>query len=141
MAFAEAVTEQISLLEAGNILEALDRFFAKDAVMYSNSVLFAEGFLRCRQMQEPFLAAAANIRAEIANKYLDEEKQLCVFRNLTKFDGPDGVTRQIDGLHIQQWQDERMVCEWYYNGDPMQALLAKDVLKNPAIGCVPPLTG
>jgi len=127
------------LLEEGKVLEALDRFFAKDGVMYSNSVLFGEGFLRCRQMQEPFMAAAKNIRAEITEVKLDENKQLCAFRNLTKFDGPDGIIRHIDGLHIQQWQDERIQCEWYYNGEPMQALLAKGVLENPAIGCLPPV--
>lgn len=139
MAFADAVAAQLALLEQGQVLEALDRFFAKDGVMYSNSVLFGEGFLRCRQMQEPFLAAAKNIRAEITAVKLDEESQLCLFRNLTKFEGPDGVTRQIDGLHIQKWQDERMVCEWFYNGEPMQALLAKGVMKNPEIGCIPTL--
>ena len=139
MAFGEAVAEQVALLEAGKILEALDRFFAKDGVMYSNSVLFGEGFLRCRQMQEPFLAAATNIRAEITDVKLDEEKQLCVFQNLTKFDGPDGVTRQIDGMHIQQWRDERIACEWYYNGEPKQTLLANGVMENIAAGCLPPL--
>lgn len=137
--FGVCVQEQVKLLQEGKVLEALDRFFAKDGVMYSNSVLFAQGYLRCRQMQEPFLAAATNIRAEITDVFLDPSKQLCTFRNLTKFDGPDGKTRQIDGLHIQQWQAERMVCEWYYNGEPMDELLAMGVLRDPAIGCMPPL--
>ena len=139
MAFAEAVAAQIALLEEGKLLEVLDRFFEKDGRMYSNGVLFGEGFLRCRQMQEPFLAAAKNIKAEISDIHLDSEKQLCLFRNLTRFDGPDGVTRQIDGLHIQQWRGERMFCEWYYNGEPMEALLTKGVMKNPELGCVPTL--
>lgn len=139
MPYGVCVQEQVKLLQEGKVLEALDRFFDKDGVMYSNSVLFAQGFLRCRQMQEPFLAAATNIRAEITDVYLDPSKQLCLFRNLTKFDGPDGVLRQINGIHIQKWQGERIVCEWYYNGDPMLELLSKGVLKDPSLGCVPQL--
>ena len=137
MPFGVCVQEQVKLLEEGKVLEALDRFLDKDAVMYSNSVLFAQGFLRCRQMQEPFLAAAANIHAEIAEVYIDPANQLCVFRNLTKFDGPDGVERRISGIHIQKWQNGRIQCEWYYNGEPMQELLTKGVLQNPILGCVP----
>jgi hypothetical protein len=129
--------EQVKLLCEGKVLEALDRFFDKDGIMYSNGVLFAQGFLRCRQMQEPFLAAATNIRGEITDVYLDAAKQLSIFTNLTKFDGPDGVERQIKGIHIQKWQNERIVCEWYFNGEPMQALVAKGVLQNPALGCEP----
>jgi len=137
MPFGVCVQEQVKLLEEGKVLEALDRFLDKDGVMYSNSVLFAQGFLRCRQMQEPFLAAASNARAEIADVYIDPANQLCVFRNLTKFDGPDGVGRQINGIHIQKWQNERIRCEWYYNGEAMQALLALGVMQNPIVGCVP----
>jgi hypothetical protein len=137
MPFGVCVLEQVKLLEQGKLLEVVDRFFDKDAVMYSNSVLLAEGFLRCRQMQEPFLAAATNIRAEITDVFLDSTKQLSIFRNLTKFDGPDGAERQITGIHIQKWRGERIVCEWYCNGEPMTDLLAKGVLNNPSLGCTP----
>lgn len=139
MGFSEGVAKQVALLKEGKILEALDRLFAKEGIMYSNSVLFGTGYLNCRRMQEPFLAAAKNIRADISEVILHKDKELCLFRNRTKFDGPDGVERHIDGLHIQKWQDGKIICEWYYNGEPMQLLLTKGVMQNPEIGCVPPL--
>jgi hypothetical protein len=137
MPYGVCVLEQVKLLEEGKVLEALDRFFDKDGIMYSNSVLFAQGFLRCRQMQEPFLAAATNICGAISDVYLDSSKQLSIFRNLTTFDGPDGKERKINGIHIQKWIEQRIVCEWYYNGEPMEELIAKGVLQNPGIGCEP----
>lgn len=133
MDFVESVQKQIILLREGLVREVLDHFFAEQGLMYSNGVLFGTGRKQCKQRQEPFLAAASNVCADIKEVSVDADKQLCAFRNRSKFDGPDGVERHIDGLHVQQWQDGLIGCEWYFNGEPMEELLEAGILSNPAL--------
>jgi hypothetical protein len=117
--FVASLTHQIELLNDGDPLGAFDRYFADDGVMYDNDQVFGVGKVECRGKQEPFISAAACINGNITSCSLDADQGVCAFRNQSAFVDGDGKERKIDGLHLQRWEDGRIIEERYYRGDLM----------------------
>lgn len=132
IAFKDAVELQVAMLRAGQVLEALDMFFADYGVMYTNGAVFGEGLDACRDKQKPFVAAAQNIKGEITDLFIDTESEFCAFSNATSYDDEGGTHHRIDGLHIQMWADGKIATEWFYSGEPMRGMIARGLLKDPA---------
>ncbi len=132
MTFNDAVELQAAMLRAGQVLEALDMFFADYGVMYTNGAVFGEGLQACREKQEPFVASAQNIKGEITDLFVDAENEFCIFRNTTSYDDESGTTHRIDGLHVQMWAQGKIATEWFYSGEPMRGMIARGLLKDPA---------
>lgn len=132
MDFKAAVELQAAMLRAGQILEALDMFFADYGVMYTNGAVFGEGLDACREKQTPFVAAALNIKGEITDLFIDAESEFCIFRNSTSYDDEAGSHHRIDGLHVQMWADGKIATEWFYSGEPMRGMISRGLLKDPA---------
>lgn len=130
--FEELVSYQIKMLQAGQVLEALEHFFAEYGVMYSNGAVFGEGLEACRLGQEKFISSARSISGKITDLFIDPHSEFCVFRNLTCFEDAEGISHQIDGLHVQMWAQGKIATEWYYSGDPMESMIARGLLKDPA---------
>lgn len=120
------------MLEEGRILEALDQFFADYGVMYANGAVFGEGLAECRKKQEPFIASAVKITGVINGLKIDTHSEFCVFRNQTTYEDAKGQAHQIDGLHVQMWAQGKIASEWFYSGEPMQGMIARGLLDDPA---------
>lgn len=136
--FQASVDGQIALLNDGHPLEAFDRYFAADGVMYANGEIFARNAAEGRRKQEPYIASATSITGNIVDLVVSEEKQICAFRNRSSFVTSGGKTHQIDGLCWQRWLDGKIVEERYFDGDEMQKVLNIGILKSPAIVLKPP---
>jgi len=132
MTFNDAVELQAAMLRAGQVLEALDMFFADYGVMYTNGAVFAEGLQACRDKQAPFVSSAKNINGEITDLFIDAESEFCAFRNNTTYDDEAGSHHRIEGLHVQMWADGKIASEWFYSGEPMRGMIARGLLKDPA---------
>lgn len=132
MDFKAAVELQVAMLRAGQVLEALDMFFADYGVMYTNGAVFGEGLDACRDKQAPFVASAQNIKGEITDLFIDAESEFCVFLNNTSYDDKGGSHHRIEGLHVQMWANGKIATEWFYSGEPMRGMIARGLLKDPA---------
>ena len=129
MGFRESLHDEIALLNKGRPLEAFDRHFADDGVMYDNDEMFGRDKAEARAKQEPFIAAAASIRGRIADARIDEQAEMSVFRNRSSFVTASGETVQIDGLVVQRWVRGQIVEERYYRGELMEEKLASGALR------------
>lgn len=129
--FQASVDGQIVLLNDGQPLEAFDRYFAADGVMYANGEIFARNAAEGRRKQEPYIASAASITGNIVDLVVSEENQICAFRNRSSFVTSGGKTHQIDGLCWQRWLDGKIVEERYFDGDEMQKMLNVGILTSP----------
>jgi hypothetical protein len=129
--FRKHVEGQVALLNEGKPLEAFDKFFAKDGVMYANGEVFASGAAEARRKQEPFIASAEKIVGNIVDLVVAEDQTICAFRNRTSFVTSDGKTFQIDGVCWQRWLDGKVIEEHCYHGDHMQKMLKLGILTSP----------
>jgi hypothetical protein len=128
MGLQAAVADQVSLLNAGRPLEAFDRYFDDDGVMFDNDESFGSGKSACRAKQAPFIEAAMSIAGNITHVSVDVENAFCVLRNRSVFVDADGRRHQIDGIHWQRWSGGKIVEERYYRGDLMAEKIADGML-------------
>jgi len=130
--FESAVLDQIHLLNVGQPLQAVDRYFALDGLMYSNDTLFASDKDQARQKQERYILAAQSISGRIEELKIDTTRQICIFRNRTRFVLGDSNEHQIDGLCWQKWSGSKIQMERYFDGAVMDDLLLRGVLHDPS---------
>lgn len=133
LSFYDSVTLQIEILQSGEPLEAFDRFFAADGVMYANDIVFARGAKEARHKQETYILSAKSISGLIVGLCTSDVHETCVFQNKTSFTASDDVVHQIDGLCWQKWHGGQIVEERYYDGEQMQQLLSTGILSDPDI--------
>ncbi len=129
--FRMSVDGQIALLNDGQPLEAFDRYFAADGVMYANGKIFARNAAEGRKKQEPYIATATSITGHIVDLVVSEEKEICAFRNRSSFENSDGKKHQIDGICWQRWLDGKIMEERYFDGGEMQKMLNIGILTSP----------
>ena len=130
MKFEESVANQIALLNAGRILEALDRYFAEDGIMWDNDELFAEGLAESRSKQERLINNARAIHGKITRCVVNSSARTCAFRNQSSFVDGSGQYNEIDGLHLQRWQGGKIVEERYYRGELAARKLTEGMLED-----------
>lgn len=133
LSFHDCVNLQVEMLQAGQPLEAFDRFFAADGIMYANDEVFARGAEEARRKQESFILSAKSINGLIVGLCISDDHEICVFQNRTSFTASDDGVHQIDGLCWQRWRGAQIAEERYYDGDQMQQLLSKGILLNPEV--------
>lgn len=131
LTFTQSVHAQIALLVDGNPLEAFDRFFAPDGVMYANGERFAGSAAEGRKKQEPYILAAKSIVGVIDDLVVMKEREICAFRNKSSFITSDDVAHNIDGLCWQRWQNGQIIEERYFDGVHMQAVISDGILQTP----------
>lgn len=129
--FRMHVDAQVALLNDGKPLEAFDRYFAIDGIMYANDEVFARNAAEGRRKQEPYINSAETITGNIVDLVVSEEKGICAFRNRTSFVTKGGKTHQIDGVCWQRWLDGKIAEERYFDGDEMQKMLRMGILTSP----------
>lgn len=131
--FRECVDLQVEMLLSGQPLEAFDRFFATDGIMYANDVIFARDAEEGRRKQENYILSAKSINGLIVDLHISDTRNICVFRNRTSFTTPDDSVHQIDGLCWQKWRGDQISEERYYDGDRMRELISEGILQKPEI--------
>lgn len=119
------------MLRSGQPLEAFDRFFATDGIMYANDEIFASGAKEGRRKQETYILSAKSISGLIVDLCISDTHEICVFRNRTSFATADDLLHQIDGLCWQKWRGGKIAEERYYDGDRMKKLISDGILQKP----------
>jgi hypothetical protein len=130
MSFSDLVHAQVQLLNEGKPLEAFDRYFDDDGVMFDNNSVFGQSKAECRAKQEPFMSRASRIDGNITRCSVNEEKMVCVFRNQSTRVNAAGEAMQIDGLHWQRWSSGKIVEERYYRDELMMKKIEQGILED-----------
>ncbi len=130
--FEEQVWLQIKMLEAGQLVEALDHFLADYGIMYSNGAIVGEGLPACRRKYEQFVSLNSSISGHITDLFIDPHSEFCVFRQTGRYTDKQGVNHSVEGLHVQMWAQGKIAAEWQYSGEPMEGMIKRGLLKDPA---------
>lgn len=132
MQFEEAVFTYIKLLEEGRQLDALAQFFADYGVIYANGVVVGEGREACIESLKPQLSTIKNLRATISNLKIDTQSEFCAFQSLSNYVDASGAPRENESLHVQMWAQGKIASEWHYMDEPMQGMISRGLLDDPA---------
>lgn len=114
----QAIEGLIALVEQGRFIEALEQFYAEDAVTTENM-----GELRCGREtlianERGVMAAFPTIRSRCVRPvFVDDDR--AVIRWQFEFVPASGPVRRMDELAYQLWEDDRIVEERFFY-DPAQ---------------------
>ncbi|MFC4349030.1 hypothetical protein ACFO5Q_14340 [Kordiimonas lipolytica] len=115
-ALRQQIEGLVAMLNRGQVLEALEQFYAPEARVFENDYLFAEDRLEALARQRPFIEPCLSIDGDVRLVYQDLGRGISVLNNQTRFDHPEYGRGQIDGIHVLYWQGERVVRENYFSG-------------------------
>jgi ketosteroid isomerase-like protein len=118
MPLREHVQELISLVEAGRSVDAIDRFYADDVVVFENHELARAGRVACLAFERD---AVARLLEPAHSRALalacDEPTARAFIEWQIRFRTADGRWMRMEEVAVQRWSGDRIVEErFYYEG-------------------------
>ena len=114
----EAIEGLISLVEKGQFIEALEKYYAEDAVTTENMGEARRGRETLIANERGVMAAFPTIRSRCVRPYFIDGDRV-VIRWQFEFVPASGPTRRMDELVYQLWRGDRIVEERFFY-DPAQ---------------------
>ncbi len=111
MSIKPQVLGLISLVEKGQMLEAMNRYYAENVAMQENvsppSVGFAENYAR----EEAFYGSLQALRFNLVSVVVEGDR--AVINWVFDYTTADGTSYRMDEIAIQTWRDGKIVHERY----------------------------
>jgi ketosteroid isomerase-like protein len=111
MSIKPQVLGLISLVEKGQMLEAMNRYYAENVVMQENvsppSVGFAENYAR----EEAFYGSLQALKFNLVSVVVEGDR--AVINWVFDYTTADGTSYRMDEIAIQTWRDGKIVHERY----------------------------
>jgi ketosteroid isomerase-like protein len=118
MKLDERVREFVALCEAGKTLEAIERFFADDVVVFENHERARAGRAECFAYETEALSRLKEPAQLKARSWAVNEQSGVVFLEwVVRYVGDDGRPMRLEEVSVQRWSQGRIGEErFYYEG-------------------------
>jgi len=114
----ELVEKQVAMLNEGTVLVALNLFYADNCKMYHNDTLFSSTKEESYDKQEPFVKPCTAIRGNISKHVVKDN--ISILHNESSFTHPKYGDNQINGIHVQYWENGKITEEKYYQDEMLE---------------------
>jgi ketosteroid isomerase-like protein len=114
----DAVRDFVRLLETGEVLLAMERYYADDVAVFENRELSRAGREACIRHEKDLLAKLGGPpRIRFARTAVDEEEGVAFLEYVLRFTDPKGRPMRLEEVAVQSWERGRIVEErFYYEG-------------------------
>ena len=118
MALPDQLREFVALCEAGSTLQAVERFFAEDVVVFENHERARAGRKACLAYEQEALGrASAPARLRARSTAANELMGVTFIEWVIHFVSEDGRPMRLDEVAVQKWAGGQIVEErFYYEG-------------------------
>jgi ketosteroid isomerase-like protein len=118
MSLREQLTQFIQLVESGQSVLAIERFYADDAVVFENHELARAGRLACAAYEREAVAKQAEPpRTRAVSSACDDTAGRAFVEWLIRWKTPEGTWMRLEEVAAQRWSGDRIVEErFYYEG-------------------------
>lgn len=118
MSLRERVQEYRSLLESGQTLEAIARFYAEDVCVFENRELARAGRAACLAYEREQLAAQPSPpRFRVRRMAVDEAEGVAFLEYVVRFTSAEGRPMRLEEVAVQRWDGTHIAEErFYYDG-------------------------
>ncbi len=108
----------VGLLSAGRSLEAIERFYDDEVVVFENRELARAGRSACVTFEREQLDRLSGPpRFKLLKSAVDERAGHAFLEYVLRFVGPDGRPQRIEEVAVQRWSNGRITEErFYYEG-------------------------
>jgi hypothetical protein len=114
----DAVEGLIALVEKGAFIEALETYYADDAVTYENQGDARRGLAKLIELERGVMAAFTNIRSRCVRPFFIDGNHATI-RWQFEFETAGGHVVKMDEIAHQLWRDGKIVEERFFY-DPAQ---------------------
>lgn len=114
----EHVTAFVDLVTGGQSLEAMERYYAADAIVFENRELARAGKAACLAFERKALASQPEPpRIQMLDLAVNESSGTVFIEWLIRFEGRDGRPMRLEEVAVQQWS-RGLICQerFYYEG-------------------------
>lgn len=114
----DRVRELVQACEAGRTLEALERFYAEDVVVFENYERARAGRVECIEYERDALAKQPHPPKLVARAVAaDEASGVSFVEWVIRFEGEDGRPMRLEEVAVQRWSNGAIIEErFYYEG-------------------------
>ena len=114
----DRLTELVRACEAGNTLDAIERFYAEDVVVFENYERARAGRRACVDYERAALAEQPRPPKLVARAFAaDEAREVSFVEWVIRFEGQDGRPMRLEEVAVQRWSGGAIVEErFYYEG-------------------------
>ncbi len=118
MSLREQLTQFIQLVESGQSVAAIERFYADDAVVFENHELARAGREKCAAYEREAVAKQAEPpRTRAASLACDDTTGRAFVEWLIRWKTAEGTWMRLEEVAAQRWSGDRIVEErFYYEG-------------------------
>jgi ketosteroid isomerase-like protein len=122
MSLSESVSALVEMVESGQFLEALPRFYAPDVQVQENDQPPRVGLDAAVENERRVLSTFPQITSKALATFVRDDQ--AVIRWSFDFVTANGTTIRLDELALQTWRDGLIVAEKFYY-DPAQMQVAR----------------
>ncbi|MBK6578284.1 MAG: hypothetical protein IPG17_19205 [Sandaracinaceae bacterium] len=118
MSLREQLTQFIQLVESGQSVAAIERFYADDAVVFENHELARAGRAKCAAYEQEAVAKQAEPpRTRAISLACDDTTGRAFVEWLIRWKTAEGTWMRLEEVAAQRWSGDRIVEErFYYEG-------------------------
>lgn len=104
-----------ALIEAGETVTAIERYYADDVTVFENRTLARAGRERCVEYERTELAKQPQPpHIKILRRAFDEASQTGFLEYEIRFTGPKGRPMRLEEVSVQRWSRGKIDLERYY---------------------------
>jgi ketosteroid isomerase-like protein len=108
----------VELVERGDTVQAIERFYADDACVFENRELARAGRAQCVSYEREALGRLeAPPKFRLHRVAVNERDGVAFLEYTIRFTGRDGRPMRLDEVAVQDWDGDKITAErFYYEG-------------------------
>lgn len=113
---SDCVAALTALIQRGQTIEAMDRFYADDVTMQENEQPLRIGKAVCLEHERRMLAGVMSMQAKLINQVINEQTGIVFSEWQYTFTDLSGQQFSLLEVSVQHWRNELIYKEkFYYN--------------------------
>jgi hypothetical protein len=116
MGLSELIKQYKILIEKGESLEAIEKFYDEDIVQIENNSDPVSGKQRLLELEKKNIAGVYSFELRISSMIVDEDLQKVMGEMIVQFDSKKNGKKIIHEAFVQQWRNNKIIQQRFYYG-------------------------
>ena len=111
---SQLVNQYRQLLESGDNLAVIERYYADDIIQIENNEAPTKGKEQILKIEQNNIATVNSFSQKIENLVIDEKQRLVMGEMNISFDSKKYGKKKLNELFIQHWKNEKIIYQKFY---------------------------
>jgi hypothetical protein len=116
MKFSDLVMKYKQLVEKGDSIGVIDRFYDDEIMQVENNEPAIQGKKRLLELEKASIERVYSFELQISSIIIDEEQKKVMGEMLVKFNSKKDGKRKFHEAFVQQWENEKIKYQRFYYG-------------------------